>query len=148
MGTNDRTTFPARGLSRVAIGGCGRTGAAIAAALSRPGRTIYVLDVFPDAFDNLPDDVVQKGLVMPYLADMTLESELRFTGVQDVDVFIATAGRDAVNILAAQIARHILGVRSVICRLNDPVKREMYEKLELATIGHTEILKDLVLQRI
>ena len=148
MGTNDRITFPTVGLSRVAVGGCGRTGAAIAAALSRPGRTVYVLDVFADAFDNLPDDVIRKGLVMPYLADMTLESELRLTGVQDVDVFVATAGRDPVNILAAQIARHILGVRSVICRLNDPIKREMYEKLDLTTIGHTEILRDLVLQRI
>jgi trk system potassium uptake protein TrkA len=130
------------------VGGCGRTGAAIVDALSKPGRTIRILDVLTDAFDLLPEETVRKGMVIPYFADMTLESDLRATGVQDADVFIATAGSDAVNIMSSQIARHILGVRSVICRLDDPVKRDMYGNLDLTTISHTEILLDLALQRI
>ena len=141
-------TGASRNLNRVAVGGCGRTGAAIAAALSSPLRTVHVLDVLAGAFDYLPEDAVRKRMIIPYLADMTLESELRLTGVQDADVFIATAGSDAVNIIAAQIARHILGVRNVVCRLDDPVKREMYEKLDLTTISHTEILTDLAIQRL
>ena len=135
-------------LNRIVIGGCGRSGSAIAAALSSPRRTVHVLDIVAGAFDHLPEEPVRRRMVIPYLADITLESELRLTGVQDADVFIATAGSDAVNIMAAQIARHILGVRNVICRLDDPVKRGMYEKLDLTTIGHTEILRDLALQHL
>ena len=135
-------------LNRVAIGGCGRTGASIAAALCRPGRTVHILDASVDAFNHLSRDVVERGLLVPYLADITLESELRKAGVQDSDVFIATAGTDAVNIMAAQIARHILDVNSVVCRLDDPVKRDLYEGLDITTISHTEILRDLALERL
>ena len=91
---------------------------------------------------------MSSGLLVPFLADITLESDLRKTGVQDTDVFIATAGSDAVNIMAAQIARHILEVNSVLCRLDDPVKRQMYEDLDITTISHTEILRDLALERL
>ena len=135
-------------LNRIVIGGCGRSGVAIATALSSPRRTVHILDVLEGAFDHLPEEPVRRRMVIPYLADITLESELRLTGVQDADVFIATSGSDAVNIMAAQIAHHILGVRNVICRLDDPVKREMYDSLHLTTIGHTEILRDMALQRL
>ena len=141
-------TGEARGLNRIVVGGCGRTGAAIAAALSGPGRTVHVLDVLADAFDNLPENTVRQGMVIPYLADITLESDMRLAGVRDADVFIAVAGSDPVNIISAQIVRHILGVTNVICRLDDPVKRDMYENLDLTTISYTEVLKDLVLQRL
>lgn len=137
-----------RGLDRVAIGGCGRTGASIAAALSRPGRSVYILDTSIDAFDHLPRDVIRRGFLVPFLADITLESDLRKTGVQDADVFIATTGSDAVNIMAAQIARHTFEVNSVICRLDDTVKRDMYRDLDITTISHTEILRDLALERL
>ena len=141
-------TGEAGGLNRIVVGGCGRTGAAIAVALSGPGRTVHALDVLADAFDNLPENTVRQGMVIPYLADITLESDMRLAGVRDADVFIAVAGSDPVNIISAQIVRHILGVTNVICRLDDPVKRDMYENLDLTTISYTEVLKDLVLQRL
>ena len=147
--TNSGAPVPMiRGLNRVTIGGCGRTGASIAMALCRPGRRVHILDTSVDAFDHLPRDVVRRGLLVPYLADITLESDLRKSGVQDTDVFIATAGSDAVNIMASQIALHILDVNSVVCRLDDPVKRELYEGLDITTISHTEILRDLALERL
>ena len=147
--TNNCAPLPMiRGLNRVSIGGCGRTGASIATALCRPGRTVHILDSSVDAFDHLPRDIVRNGLLVPFLADITLESDLRKAGVQDTDVFIATAGSDPVNIMAAQIALHILDVNRVVCRLDDPVKRDLYEDLDLTTISHTEILRDLALERL
>lgn len=148
MAVNSGPARATRRLNRVAVGGCGRIGASIAVALGSPGRTIHILDIVIGAFDHLPPDAVRQGIVTPFLADITLESDLRATGVQDADVFIAVAGSDAVNVMAAQIARHILGVSSVICILNDPIKRDMYENLELTTISHTEILRDLALQHL
>ena len=133
---------------RVVIGGCGRTGAAIASALSMSNRTVVVVDLSQDAFDHLPNDAVQNGRIVPRIGDITLESDLRANGAPDAEVFIAAAGSDAVNIMAAQIARHMIMVGEVICRLDDPVKRDLYEGLDLTIVSHTEILRDLVLQRV
>lgn len=148
MANDGESVEVTRQFNRIVIGGCGRTGASIAASLCRPGRTVHVLDFEVDAFDNLPHEVVRGGLLVPYLADITLESDLRQTGVQDADVFLATTGSDAVNLMAAQIARHLLEVGHVVCRLDDPVKRDMYMELDLTTISHTEVLRDLALQHL
>ncbi len=148
MATNGAGLEVTRRFNRIAIGGCGRTGASIAAELCRPGRIVHVLDIEVDAFDHLQSEVVRSGQIVPFLADITLESDLRKTGVQDADVFLATTGSDAVNLMAGQIARHILDVAHVVCRLDDPVKRDMYMDLDLTTISHTEVLRDLALQHL
>ena len=134
--------------SRVVIGGCGRTGAAIAVALSASTRIIRILDVSPSAFDHLPTEVVRQGSVLPMIGDITLQSDLRAAGTQEADVFIATSASDTVNLIAAQIARHVLLVKDVICRLDDPVKRDLYQELDLTVVSHTQVLTDLVLQRV
>ena len=123
-------------------------GATIATALSESGFQVQVFDVKPSAFDQLPGRLVNDGEIQPLLGDITLESHLRIAGTQDAGVFIATSGSDSVNIIAAQIAHHILSVPVVICRLDDPVKRDLYENLELTTISHTHMLRDLVMQHL
>ena len=133
---------------RVVIGGCGRTGAALAAALGASARVVHVLDTSPFAFDQLPAEAVRRGRISPRLADITLEADLRAAGAQDADVFIAVAGSDAVNIMAAQIALHMFRIGKVICRLDDPVKRDLYAKLDLTVISPTQPLADMALEHI
>ena len=131
---------------RAVVGGCGRSGAAVAVALSELGCRVRVIDIIPSAFDHLPEERGQAGVLEPLLGDITLESDLRLAGVQDCNIFIAVTGNDSVNIMAAQIAQHILQIPTVICRLDDPVKRDLYEQLELVTISHTHMLRDLAVQ--
>ena len=133
---------------RVAIGGCGRTGAALAAALGASARVVLVMDTSPTAFDQLPVDAVRQGRILPRIADITLESDLRAAGAQDADVFIAVSGSDAVNIMAAQIALHLFRVGQVICSLDDPVKRDLYARLDLTVISPTQPLTELALRHI
>ncbi len=139
--------YPALSSRRAVIGGCGRTGAAIAAAIAAAGRIVYVLDVLPSAFDKLPPDDVRDGVIRARLCDITLESQLIVAGVQDADMFIAVGGSDPVNAVAAQIAHHVLRIPDVICRLDDPVKREMYERLNICAISPTRVLRDLAMER-
>ena len=129
----------------VVIVGCGRTGAAIAAALSETGSTVQILDVSVTAFDLLPTGLIEDGQIVPIMGDGTLESDLRKASAQDAHVLIAVSGEDAANAMAAQIAHHILGVPKVICRLSDPILKEMYEGLELTTVSPTRLVSNLIL---
>ena len=131
---------------RVVIGGCGRTGSVLAAALCESGSLVQVLDIIPSAFDRLPPSLVRNGRAQPRLADVTLGSSLRVARTQDADVFISVTGSDSVNVTAAQIALHILRVPTVICRMDDPVKRDMYEALELTAVSHADLVRDTVLE--
>ena len=133
---------------RIVIGGCGRTGAALAAVLGASARVVYALDTSPSAFDQLPDEAVRRGTILPRIADITLESDLRAIGVQDADVFIAVAGSDAVNVMAAQIALHMFRIGKVICSLDDPVKRDLYSRLDMTVISRTQPLAELALGHI
>ena len=46
--------------------------------------------------------------------------------------------------MAAQIAYHTLMIPTVICRIDDPVKRDLYERLELTALSHTNTMTELV----
>ena len=131
---------------RAVIGGCGRTGAALASALCEAGVAVQALDLVPSAFDRLSPSLVRRGRTRPRLADITLASSLRLARAQDADMFIAVTGSDSVNITAAQIAHHIFRVPTVICRMDDPVKRDLYRTLEISTVSHADLVRDMVIQ--
>ena len=129
--------------SRVVIAGCGRTGAAIAEVLGLRGTWVRIIDRASEAFERLPTRMVERGQIIPVLGDVTLESSLRRVVDQDSRTFIAMTSSDTVNIMAAQIAYHTLMFPTVICRIDDPIKRDLYERLELTAISHTNTMTEL-----
>ncbi|MXX53019.1 MAG: TrkA family potassium uptake protein [Dehalococcoidia bacterium] len=133
-------------VKKVVIGGCGRTGVVLASTLCESGSLVQVLDSNPSAFDRLPPDLVSSARVQLRLADVTLASSLRIARAQDADVFISVTGSDSVNATAAQIAHHILRVPTVICRTDDPVKRGMYETLDITAVSQADLIRDMVIR--
>ncbi len=129
----------------VVIMGCGRIGASIAAALSEAGHTIHVLDPNVVAFDLLPQGMIAGGRIVPIVGDGTREKDLRKANTQDAEIFIAVTGKDTRNALGAQLAKHILQVPIVICRMNDPTRTEMYNQLDLVAISATKPITDVAL---
>ncbi len=136
----------ARGARSAVIMGCGRIGASVAVALVERGYAVRVLDMDSAAFDVLPPGTVEAGQIVPMVGDGTLESDLRGAFVQDAGVFVAVSGKDSFNALAAQLAKHVLQVPTVICRINDPTRNEMYRALGLVTVSATKLVSDLVLE--
>ena len=130
--------------SRIVIAGCGRTGAAIAEALGLQRVRIRIVDRDAKSFNRLPSWMVESGQIVTILGDATLESSLRRAVDQDTVTFIAMTSSDTVNIIAAQIAYHTLMVPTVICRIDDPAKRDLYERLELTALSHTNTMTELV----
>jgi trk system potassium uptake protein TrkA len=120
---------------RVVIMGCGRVGAALAADLSRAGNDVLILDTDPSAFRFLPDDFGGQT----YVGSGIDVETLRKIGLERADVWVSATRGDNRNVLAAQIAKHIFGVRVVASRVFDPLREEMYSNLGLRTINPTRV---------
>lgn len=124
------------------IVGCGRLGAMVAKALVDRGDNVTILDTDPENFRRLAE---QPGLSM-LVADGTSNEDLRRTGIESADAFISLTAQDTVNALAAQVAQQTFGVQKVVCRINDPSRREMYEQLGLRTVSPPQVMAELVLR--
>ena len=133
------------GAKRVVIVGCGRLGATITTALAERGCAIHILDLNFAAFERLPSGMISDGQIVPIVGDGTIESDLRKAFSHEAEVFIAVTGRDTRNALAAQTAKHIFQVPNVICRMNDPIRTEMYNELGIVAISATKLVSDMVL---
>ena len=42
------------------------------------------------------------------------------------------------------MAKHLFGVRKLVCRIFDPIREEMYRKLGMETIGPTRVVAGLL----
>ena len=142
------TTLPRSDFRRAAVGGCGRTGAEIAAALGEMGYAVTALDADPSAFDNLAPLWTAAAPPRLAVADVTLESRLRAAEVHEADLFVAVVGSEAANGLAAQIAHYVFRVPVVVCRVDDPIKRDMYESMDIRTISRVSMSKDQAIRRL
>ena len=130
--------------ANVLIVGCGRLGAMVATALVDRGDLVTIVDTDAENFRRLAE---RPGLNM-IVASGTSNEDLRRAGVEAADAFISLTGQDTVNALASQIAQVTFEVGKVVCRINDPVRREMYERLGLRTVSPTQVMTDLVLDAV
>ncbi len=135
-----------RGPKSVVIVGCGGVGSTIAAALAEQGHLVHILDVSAEAFRQLPSSAVDSGQIVTIVADGTLEKSLRLAQIEDSDLFIAVSGLDNRNALAAQMARQLHGVSSVVCRIDEPVKNQMYRDMGLGAVSATSLVSASVVQ--
>ena len=54
--------------------------------------------------------------------------------------------QDTVNALAGQTAQFTFSIKTVVCRINDPVRRDMYDGMGLRTFSPPEVMTSLVLE--
>jgi trk system potassium uptake protein TrkA len=128
----------------VVIMGCGRVGSYLAMRLDREGQHVTVIDLTATAFRRLPEDFGGQTVVGTGIDEQVLRS----AGITEADAFVAVTEGDNRNIMAAQVAREIFGVREVIARIYDPVREEVYRGLGLGTISPTRLISDLVYDRL
>lgn len=128
----------------IVIMGGGRVASELATLLDDEGHGVVVIDMEPSQFERLPEAFGGKTLV----GDATDEEVLRKAGVPTADAFIALTRDDDRNAMAAQIAKHIYGVRKVICRIYDPLREEFYKTLGLEAISPIMVFARLVKGRL
>lgn len=110
--------------------GCGRLGANLANTLSSDGENVLIMDANESAFKCL--DANFGGLSVA--GNGTDLDKLREAEIEKATSVVAVTNDDNTNIMIAQIARDLFGVRRVIARLYDPQRESVYQELGIATI--------------
>ena len=133
---------------KVLIVGCGRVGGFLAGLLDAEGHHVSVVDIASTTparaerawFQHLPSSF--KGDTI--LGDGSDLEILRQAGIEQADAVLALTEGDNRNLMAAQIAKKIFGVKRVIAKVNDPVRAQMYRQMGIDTISRTSILGTLL----
>jgi trk system potassium uptake protein TrkA len=125
---------------KIIIMGCGRVGAQLASLLDADGHQITVVDIDAHSFRRLPPSFGGTALV----GDGTDEEMLKKAGIAEADAFVAVTQGDNRNVMAAQIAKNIFNVHRVICRIYDPLRKDVYEALGLEAVSPTTVFAQLL----
>ncbi len=125
---------------KVVIMGCGRVGARLATLLDIEGHSVTILDTDTYSFRRLPPEFGGTALV----GNGVDQEALKQAGIEEADAFVAVTQGDNRNVMAAQIAKHFFGVPKVICRIYDPLRRELYNTLGIEAFSPTTIFAQLL----
>jgi trk system potassium uptake protein TrkA len=125
---------------KIVIVGCGRTGAFLASLLDAADHEVTVVDLERASFVHLAKDF--KGTTL--LGNGTDLDVLRQAGADKADAFITLTQGDNRNLMAAQVAKQIFGVKQIIAKVNDPIRANTYRKHGISTFSRTTILGTLL----
>jgi trk system potassium uptake protein TrkA len=126
------------------IMGCGRVGAMLARALEGRGHHVAAIDTNPDAFRRLGPDF--KGLTV---TGVGFDRQVLIqAGIEQAHGLAAVADGDNTNILVARVAREHFGVPTVVARIYDPARADVYERLGIPTVATVRWTADQVLRRL
>lgn len=128
----------------IIIMGCGRVGAKLATMLDSEKHKVTILDINGHSFRRLPPDFSGTAL----LGDGTDAETLKNAGIQEADAFVAVTEGDNRNVMAAQIAKHVFNVPKVICRIYDPLRKDVYESIGIDTLSPTTIFAQLLKEKL
>lgn len=124
--------------------GCGRVGSTLARDLEDRGHTVAVIDSNPDAFRRLgPTFAGRKVMGLGFSREVLEEARIR-----EADAFAAVSSGDNSNIIAARVARETFGINSVVARIYDPGRAEVYQRLGITTVATVKWTADQILRRL
>lgn len=124
----------------ILIIGCGRVGSRLANALSQMGHDISVLDRDEAAFEALDenfDGITHIGVPID-------QDVLRKAGIEGCDAVVCVTKEDTVNLMVSQLAQEIFKVPTVISRVYDPVREEVFTEFGLDTVCPTNLTVDSI----
>src|SRR5579859_1117829 len=120
---------------RVIIVGSGHLGAWLATLLDRHGYQITVIAPSSEGFDRLGKGF--KGTTMVGNGGQT--EILEQAGIAEAQALVALTNYDTENLLISQMAKSLYEVPQVLCGLQDPMLKEVYQGLGLTIITRIEI---------
>lgn len=119
----------------VLIVGCGKVGSRLAGVLSREGHDVSVVDRSDENLDMLPADYAGfKTRGIPIDQDV-----LRSAGIENCDALAAVSSDDNVNIMVSELAHNIFHVDTVLARIYDPAREEVFSHFGLHTVCPTNM---------
>jgi trk system potassium uptake protein TrkA len=129
---------------RVIVVGCGRVGSQLATLLSVEGHDVVVIDRDPGSFRRL--GTAFNGMTVVGLGFD--EEVLEAAGARGAGAFAAVTDLDNSNLMAAEVARKLFGVKHVVARLYNPDRERTYQQLGLDHVCGTTIVAQFLLEKI
>ena len=124
--------------------GCGRVGSGLARELESAGHSVSVIDQTREAFRRLGSDFKGQTIAgVGFDRDVLIEA-----GIERAEAFAAVSNGDNSNILAARVARENYGVASVVARIYDPARAEIYQRLGIPTVATVLWTTDQIMRRL
>lgn len=124
--------------------GCGRVGARLAMTLDRMGRSVTIIDMNEQAFRRLGHDFSGQTIrAIGFDRDAMIQA-----GIERAGAFAAVSSGDNSNIIAARVARETFGVPTVVARIYDPRRAEIYERIGIPTVATVAWTTGQILRRI
>ena len=124
--------------------GCGRIGSRLALILEADGHTVAVVDRERDSFRRLPERFTGRAV----LGNVINQSVLEQAGITEAGAVAAVTSGDNSNIVAARIARETYEIESVVARIKDPKRAEIYQRLGIPTVATVTWTTDQVMRRL
>lgn len=118
----------------VIVVGCGKVGASLARELMAYGNEIVIIENDRELLSNVEDLDCLKLNGVPIDQDI-----LKNAGIESADALCAVTPDDNMNLMAAQVAREIFGVKKVVARIFNPVSKELFEEFGIDTICSTTL---------
>lgn len=133
-------TFAKGNEMNVIILGCGRVGSTLARMMYHDQHNVTVIDLLSESFRRLGNKFKGQRII----GNGMDEDVLKRAGIEKCDVFISVTQGDNRNIMVAQIAKEVYGVKKVITRINDPIRADTYRSLDIITICGSTILSGIM----
>lgn len=116
----------------------------VAAELDNRGHEVVVVDQDPDSFRRLGAGFSGRTVTgVGFDWDTLLEA-----GVETADAFVAVSSGDNSNIVSARVARENFNVGTVVARIYDPRRAEIYQRLGIPTVATVRWTADRILRRL
>jgi trk system potassium uptake protein TrkA len=128
----------------VVVMGCGRVGSQLARSLDKLGHSVSVVDQAPSAFAKLGPKFSGATVVGIGFDRDRLEE----AGIGRAHAFAAVSSGDNSNIIAARVARETFGVQTVVARIYDPRRAEVYERLGIPTVASVSWQTERILRHV
>ena len=126
------------------IMGCGRVGSSLARQLGRGGHSVAVIDRDPAAFRRLGTDFHgQQVTGVGFDRDVLIKAR-----IGEAHAFAAVSSGDNSNIIAARVAREQFNVETVVARIYDAKRAQVYERLGIPTVATVPWTTDRLLRAI
>ncbi|HZM64934.1 MAG TPA: TrkA family potassium uptake protein [Nakamurella sp.] len=128
----------------IVIMGCGRVGSSLARQLGRAGHSVAVIDRDPSSFRRLGADFHgQQVTGVGFDRDVLIQAR-----ISEAHAFAAVSSGDNSNIIAARVAREQFNVETVVARIYDAKRAQVYERLGIPTVATVPWTTDRLLRAI
>jgi trk system potassium uptake protein TrkA len=103
---------------------------------------VVVVDVEEEAFHALSAEFTGFRVA----GDATELDVLGQAQMEKAQAVVVTTGDDNVNLMVAQVAGAVFGVKQAIARVSDPGREPVYQDLGIQTVSPTQLAADMAVE--